>query len=66
MMLYWTGFLCVCLKKTLKTLFFNCRKIALHLMNRTCVISVNVTLKVKNSNLDFRKALFISRIDIQN
>lgn len=38
----------------------------LNLMNRTCVISVNVTLKVKNSNLDFRKALFISKTDIQN
>lgn len=35
-------------------------------MNRTCVIPVNVTLKVKNSNLDFRKALFISKIDIWN
>lgn len=38
----------------------------LNLMNRTCVISVNVTLKVKKFSLDFRKALFISKIDIQN
>ena len=35
-------------------------------MNKPCVISVNVTLKVKNSNFDFRKALFISKIDIWN